>query len=75
VSRGKEKQPLEDPDPQLQNLLRARLQKPGDLSAMPEKRSSLLAFRAKARTSEILTTASLSILKRSHEEWHAQQPD
>ena len=58
-----------DLDPQLQNVLRAQLQKPGDVSAVIEMPAGFLIFQAKAKTSGALTAATLSIPKRSYEEW------
>lgn len=64
-----------DLDPELQKVLAAQLQKPGDVSAVIETPSGFLIFQAKARNAEILTAASLSIPKRSYDEWLAQQPE
>ena len=72
---GKEQPYFEDLDPQLQNVLRAQLQKPGDVSAVCEMPAGFLVFQAKARTSGVLTASPLSIPKRSYEEWLAQQPE
>jgi len=72
---GKEKQYLEDLDPQLQNVLRAQLQKPGDVSAVIEMPEGFLIFHAKERTATTLRASSFTIHKRSYEEWLAQQPD
>jgi hypothetical protein len=55
-------------------VLRLQLQKPGDVSAVIETPGGFLVFQAKERTAETLRVASLSIPKRSYEEWHAQQP-
>jgi hypothetical protein len=70
----KQKQYFEDLDPQLQNVLRVQLQKPGDVSAVIEMPTGFLIFQAKARTATALQAASLSIHKRSYEEWLAAQP-
>lgn len=65
---------FDDLDPELQNVLRAQLQKPGDMSAVIETPAGFLVILAKEKTAETLTVASLSIPKRSYEEWLAQQP-
>jgi hypothetical protein len=72
---AKEKHYFEDLDPQLQNVLRAQLQKPGDVSAVVETPGGFLLFLAKERNAETLRAASLSIPKRSYEEWLAQQAE
>jgi len=64
-----------DLDPQLQNVLHAQLQKAGDVSAVIELPTGFLIFQAKERTAAALRAASLSIHKRSYEEWLAQQPE
>lgn len=66
---------FEDLEPELQKVLRVQLQKPGDVSAVFEAPGGFLLFQAKARSAETLTAASLSIPKRSYEEWLAQQPE
>jgi hypothetical protein len=71
----KAKHYLEDVGPQLQNVLRAQLQKPGVVSAVIELPAGFLIFQAKERTATTLRAASLFIHKRSYEEWLAQQPD
>ena len=71
---GKEKHYFEDLDPELQKVLRVQLQKPGDVSAVIEMPGGFLVFLAKEKTAETLTSASLTIPKRSCEEWLAQQP-
>jgi hypothetical protein len=72
---GKEKVYFEDLDPELQKVLRVQLQKPGDVSAVIETPGGFLVFRAREKSSQTLSVASLSIPKRSYEEWLAQQPD
>jgi hypothetical protein len=66
---------FEDLEPELQKVLRVQLQKPGDVSAVIETSSAFLLFIAKARNAETLSVASLSIPKRSYEEWLAEQSD
>lgn len=72
---GNHKLYFDDLDPELQNVLRAQLQKPGDVSAVIEAPGGFLVFLAKARSVERLTAASLSLRKRSYEEWLAGQPE
>ena len=64
---------FEELEPQLQNVLRVQLQKPGDVSALVETPGGFLVFQAKERTAEALTVAALSLPRRSYEEWLAQQ--
>jgi hypothetical protein len=65
---------FEDLDPELQQVLRVQLQKPGDVSAVIETPRGFLVFLAKEKSAKALTAASLSISKRSYEEWLAQLP-
>ena len=74
TTRGKEKMYFEDLEPELQKVLRVQLQKPGDVSAVIETHAGFLVFLVKEKTGEILTAASLTIPKRSYDEWLAQQP-
>ena len=60
-------------DPELLAVLRAQLRKPGDVSAVIEMRGGFLVFAERHRTSETLTTSSLSIPKRSYDVWLAEQ--
>jgi hypothetical protein len=69
-----EKLYFEDLDPELQQVLRLQLQKPGDVSAVIETPRGFLVFLAKEKSAAALAAVSLSIPKRSYEEWHAQQP-
>ena len=68
---GKEKLYFKDLDPELQKVLRAQLQKPGDVSAVIEMPGGFLVFLAKEKNSDTLTVSSLTIPKRSYEEWLA----
>ena len=68
---GKEKMYFEDLDEELQGVLRADLQKPGDISPVIERPSGFLLFLAKEKSPMAITVASLSIPKRSYEEWLA----
>lgn len=73
AAAGKEKLYFEDLDPELQKVLRVQLQKPGDISAVIEMPGGFLVFLAKEKTAEALSAASLTIPKRSYEEWLAKQ--
>lgn len=73
-AHGKEKLYSEDLDPELQKVLRVQLQKPGDVSVVIEMPGGFLVFLAKEKSAESLSAASLSIPKRSYEEWLKQQP-
>ena len=73
-SKPEQKLYFADLDPELQKVLQAQLQKPGAVSAVIETPGGFLIFQAKARSAETLTAASLSIPKRSYDEWLAQQP-
>ena len=64
---------FEDLDPELQNVLRAQLGQPGDVSAVIETPTAFLLFVAKAKTPVELSVASFNLPKRSYEEWLAQQ--
>jgi len=66
---------FEDLNPELQNILRVQLQKPGDVSAIIETPGGFLVFLARERSTETLSAASLSIPKRSYETWLEQQPE
>jgi hypothetical protein len=65
---------FEDLDPELQQILKVQLRKPGDVSAVIETPRGFLVFLAKEKSAEALSAASLSIFKRSYEEWLAHQP-
>ena len=57
----------------LQKVLGTQLQKPADVSAVIETPGSFLLFLAKERTAASLSAASLTIPKRSFEQWVAEQ--
>jgi hypothetical protein len=57
----------------LQEVLRAQLRQPGDVSAVIETASGFLLFLATDRGADTLSVASLSIPKRSYEAWLAEQ--
>ena len=71
---AKEKAYFEDLDPELQQVLRIQLQKPGDVSAVIETPGGFLVFLAKEKSAESLSAAALSIPRRSYEEWLAREP-
>jgi hypothetical protein len=60
---------------ELQNVLRVQLRQAGDVSAVIEIPAGFLLFLAEEKTDATLSVASLSIPKRSYEEWLAAQPD
>jgi len=62
-----------DLDPELQRVLRVQLRRPGDVSAVIEMPGGFLVFQAKEITDTALTVSSLSIPKRSYDEWLASQ--
>ena len=70
---GKQKLYFEDLDPELQKVLRVQLEKPGDVSAVIEMPGGFLVFLAKEKSAETLSAASVSISKRSYEEWLARE--
>ena len=61
--------------PELQNVLRAQLQKPGDVSAVIETPNGFLLFIAKDRTEQSLSAAVLSVSKISFEQWLSEQKE
>ena len=66
---------IEDLAPELQQVLRAQLRTPGDVTAVIETPAAFLVFVAKEVTDERLSTKSLSIPKRSYDTWLAEQPE
>ena len=60
-------------DPELQNVLRAQLRQPGDVSAVIETPTVFLLFVAKTKTPVELSVSSFNLPKRSYEEWLEQQ--
>ena len=71
----REKFYFEDLNPELKNVLRAQLRRPGDVSAVIETPSAFLVYLTREKTPEKLDVALLSVPKRSYEEWLAEQPD
>ncbi len=70
---GKEKHYFEDLDPGLQKVLRVQFQKPGDVSAVVEMSGGFLVFLTKEKSAETLSAASITIPRRSYEEWLARE--
>jgi hypothetical protein len=66
---------FEDLDPDLQKVLRTQLKKPGDVSAVIETPTAFLLFVTKEKTNDTLSAGSITIPKRSYDEWLAQQVD
>ena len=64
---------FEDLPGELQNVLRVQLRQPGDVSAVIETPSGFLLYLCKAKTAETLSVATLSLPKRSLEQWLAEQ--
>jgi hypothetical protein len=65
---------FEDLDAELQEVLRAQLQMPGDVSAVIETPGGFLVFVAQDRNATALSAATLTIRKRSYEEWLSSLP-
>lgn len=55
--------------PALQNVLRAQLRHPGDMSAVIETPGSFLLYVASEKSEKTLSAACLSLPKRAYEEW------
>jgi hypothetical protein len=66
---------FEDLPVDLQNVLRAQLQKPASVSAVIEAPSVFQLYLAKSRDTQQITAAVLTIHKRSYDGWLAAQPD
>ena len=58
---------------ELQNVLRVQLRRPGDVSAVIEMPGGFLLYLAKGKTADTLSVATLSIPKRSYDEWLNEQ--
>lgn len=61
--------------PELQRVLRAQLRKPGDISAVIEMSSAFLLFVVTAKDQTELNVVSLTVPKKSYEQWLVAQPD
>ena len=66
---------IEDLPGDLQNVLRAQLHQPGDVSAVIEEPGAFQIYLARERTAESLSAAVFTVRKRSCEEWLTEQPD
>ena len=64
---------FEDLSPELRNVLRAQLQRPGDVSAVIETPNGFLLFVARDRTEQSLRATALSASKISFEQWLSEQ--
>ena len=64
---------FEDLPGELQNVLRAQLRQPGDVSAVIESPEAFQIFLARECTASALSAAILTISKRGYDEWLAQQ--
>lgn len=72
---GERKLYFEELPPGLQEVLRVQLRQPGDISAVIETPGGFLLYMAKERTDVVLSVASLSLPKRSHEQWLEEQKE
>ena len=54
---------------ELHNVLRVQLRQPGDVSAVIEMPGGFLLYLAREKTDAVLSVATLSIPKRSYEQW------
>jgi hypothetical protein len=66
---------FDDLNPKLRKVLAAQLRKPSDVSAVIETSDAFLVFVAKEKTAAALTASSLTIPKRSYDQWLAEQPE
>jgi len=64
---------FEDLHPELQQVLRAQLRQPGDVSAVIETPAGFLLYVAKHKTMSTMSAAVLSLPKRSYEQWLQEQ--
>ena len=62
-----------DLPPELQDVLLAQLRAPGDVSSVIETPAAFLLYVARQRTDSVLSVASLSLRKRSYEQWLEEQ--
>ena len=76
ASEGKERNfYFEDLPGELQNVLRVQLRQAGDVSAVIEMPGGFLLYLARENTPETLSVATLSIPKRSYEQWLNEQSE
>jgi hypothetical protein len=64
---------FEDLPGELQNVLRAQLRCPGDVSAVIEMPRGFLLYAAREKTDAVLCVAALSLPKRNYEQWIEEQ--
>ena len=64
---------FEDLPGELQRVLHAQLRQPGDVSAVIEMPGGFLLYVCQEKTGETLSVATLSLPKRSYEQWLAEQ--
>ncbi len=64
---------FQDLPAELQKVLRAQLRQAGDVSAVIETPGGFLLYVAKEKTDAVLSVASLSLPKRSYEQWLEEQ--
>jgi hypothetical protein len=64
---------FEDLPGEMQNVLRAQLRRPGDVSAVIETPGGFLLYAAKDKTDTVLRVSGLYLPKRSYELWLAEQ--
>ncbi|MHB8520432.1 MAG: hypothetical protein ACYDH9_06710 [Limisphaerales bacterium] len=60
---------FEELPPELQKVLRVQLRQPGDVSAVIEMPGGFLLYLAKEKSTATLRVATLSLPKRSYEQW------
>jgi hypothetical protein len=70
---GPQKFYFDDLPPELQQILRVQLKQSGDVSAVIETRGGFLLYLCEERTATILNVETLSIRKRSYEQWLADR--
>jgi hypothetical protein len=61
--------------PELQQVLRVQLRQPGDISAVIETPAGFQLYLCETNTAITLSAATLTIPKRSYEQWLAEQAD
>ena len=64
---------FQDLPDELQKVLRVQLRQPGDVSGVVEMPSSFLLYLVIDRTAETLSAATLTIPKRSYDQWLDEQ--
>jgi hypothetical protein len=72
-SSGPQKFYFDELPPELQQILRVQLSQPGDVSAVIETPGGFLLYLCKEKTAVTLNVETLSLSKRSYEQWLAEQ--